>query len=60
MYGVWLDAVVLERVADTRERCLVSYGGVLASGGGVVLRATGGSGASVSFNKLDQGWSSPS
>jgi hypothetical protein len=60
MYGVWLDAVVLERVADARERRLVACGGVLAGGGGMVLRATGGSGASVSFNKLDQGWSSPS
>jgi hypothetical protein len=50
----------LERVADARERRLVACGGVLAGGGGMVLRATGGSGASVSFNKLDQGWSSPS
>jgi hypothetical protein len=48
----WRHAEVLERADVAFELQTVACGVALDRGGGDVLRAAGGSGAGVSFNKL--------
>jgi hypothetical protein len=50
---------MLECAASACGPCVVVCSGVPAGGGGEVLRATGGSNGSVSFNKLALDGSSP-